>query len=40
VTSYRCPAAGWQTLTLTIADSHGPSCTAKATLAVECVAGK
>ena len=41
VTSYRCTAAGWQTLTLTIADSYRPTpCTANATLKVDCVAGK
>ena len=40
-TSYRCPAAGRQTLTLTIADSHRPvPCTASVTLAVSCVSGK
>ena len=38
VTSYRCTAAGRQTLTLTIADSHLPTpCTANATLVVDCV---
>ena len=41
VTSYRCPAAGRQALTLTIADSRRPNpCTAKVTLAVYCVASK
>ena len=41
VTSYVCPAAGRQTLTLTIADSRRPTpCTAKATLAVDCISGK
>jgi hypothetical protein len=41
VTSFRCPAAGWQALTLTIADSRRPTpCTTKATLEVDCVAGK
>jgi len=38
VTSYRCTAPGRQTLTLTIKDGHRPSpCSAKATLAVDCV---
>ncbi len=38
-TTYRCTAAGRQTLTLTVADSHRPTaCTAKATLEVDCVA--
>lgn len=41
VTSYVCPAAGRQTLTLTIADSRRPNpCTAKATLEVDCIASK
>jgi len=41
VTTYRCSAAGRQTLTLTIADSRRPSpCAAKATLQVDCLAGK
>lgn len=40
VTSYVCPAAGRQTLILTIADSRRPTpCTAKATLQVDCLAG-
>jgi hypothetical protein len=38
-TSYVCPAAGRQTLTLTVADSRRSiPCTANATLEVECVA--
>ena len=41
VTSYRCPAAGRQALTLTIADNHRPvPCTANVTLEVFCVSGK
>lgn len=41
LTTYRCAAAGWQTLTLTIADGHGPTlCTADVRLAVDCVSGK
>ena len=41
VTSYRCPAAGRQALTLTIADNHRPvPCTANVTLDVYCVASK
>lgn len=40
-TSFVCPAAGRQTLTLTVADSHRPTpCTVKATLEVVCVDGK
>lgn len=40
-TSYRCPVAGRQALTLTIADNHRPvPCTANVTLDVYCVAGK
>ena len=39
VTSYLCPAAGRQTLSLSIADSRRPTpCTARATLQVDCVA--
>ena len=41
VTSYVCPAAGRQTLTLTVADSRRPNpCSAKTTLTVDCVASK
>ena len=41
VTTYVCPAAGRQTLTLTAADSRRPNpCAAKATLEVDCVASK
>jgi hypothetical protein len=41
VTTYLCPAAGRQTLSLAIADSRATNpCTAKATLVVDCVAGK
>ena len=41
VTSYRCPAAGRQALSLTIADTHRPvPCTAGVTLEVFCVSGK
>ena len=41
VTSYVCPAAGRQTLTLTVADSRLPTpCSAKTTLTVDCVASK
>ncbi len=41
VTSYLCAAAGWQTLTLTVADSRRPTpCTANATLEVDCIAGR
>jgi hypothetical protein len=40
VTSYRCAVAGRQALTVTVADSHQPPCTASATLEVECVASK
>jgi hypothetical protein len=39
-TSYRCPSAGRQALTLTVADSHRPiPCKANVTLQVDCVAG-
>jgi hypothetical protein len=41
VTSYVCPAAGRQTLTLTVADSRRPNpCSAKTALTVDCVASK
>jgi hypothetical protein len=36
VTSYRCLASGTQTFTLTIADSHTPSCTTTATMTIKC----
>ncbi len=41
VTTYLCPAAGRQTLSLTITDSRAPNpCSATATLEVDCVASK
>jgi hypothetical protein len=40
-TSYRCTAAGRQTLTLTVADSHRPTpCTVNARLVIDCISGK
>ena len=36
-TSYRCSAAGRQTLTLTVSDNHRPTpCSTQATLTVTC----